>query len=77
MEYICCECKRPCDEHNSKFFTGKSESIEFGIHVCYECYYSDGRLVEIMLRMEQADKMLEYWRERVKYRESTEEIDAA
>ena len=59
MMAFCFECKRPCDEHNSKYLTGKDESIEFGYYLCYECYYLDGWLVEVVTKVEQADKMID------------------
>ena len=58
MEYICYGCKRPCDKHDSKYLTGKNKWVEFGIHICHDCYYSNGKLVEAVSKVEQADNTI-------------------
>lgn len=62
MDLTCYECKRSCDENGSKHLSGKDDIIEFDVRLCFNCYYQNGRLVEAITRLEQANLVVEVLR---------------
>ena len=61
----CDECKGACDVHNSKHLKGKTESLEWDIRLCHDCYFANERLVESVSALEETEKRIQQYLKRL------------